>query len=83
MKTIRFIAAVAALLAASAAPSAAQDGASGVTAPESSGQYVYFEEMVPSGEDGIRLLTRIYLPEGDGPFPVVVTRTPYVWGSGD
>ena len=83
MKTIRFIAAVAALLAASAAPSAAQDGASGVPAPESSGQYVYFEEMVPSGEDGIRLLTRIYLPEGDGPFPVVVTRTPYVWGSGD
>lgn len=83
MKTIRFIAAVAALLAASAAPSAAQDGASGVPAPESSGQYVYFEEMVPSGEDGIRLLTRIYLPEGDGPFPVVVTRTPYVWGTGD
>ena len=83
MKTIRFIAAVAALLAVSAAPSAAQDGASGVPAPELSGQYVYFEEMVPSGEDGIRLLTRIYLPEGDGPFPVVVTRTPYVWGSGD
>ena len=83
MKTIRFIAAVAALLAASAAPSAAQDGASGVPAPELSGQYVYFEEMVPSGEDGIRLLTRIYLPEGDGPFPVVVTRTPYVWGTGD
>lgn len=83
MKTIRFIAAVAALLAASAAPSAAQGGASGVPAPELSGQYVYFEEMVPSGEDGIRLLTRIYLPEGDGPFPVVVTRTPYVWGSGD
>ena len=83
MKTVRFIAAVAALLAASAAPSAAQNGASGVPAPESSGQYVYFEKMVPSGEDGIRLLTRIYLPEGDGPFPVVVTRTPYVWGSGD
>ena len=83
MKTIRFIAAVAALLAASAAPSAAQDGASVRFAPELSGQYVYFEEMVPSGEDGIRLLTRIYLPEGDGPFPVVVTRTPYVWGSGD
>ena len=83
MKTIRFIAAVVALWAASAAPSAAQDGASGVPAPELSGQYVYFEKMVPSGEDGIRLLTRIYLPEGDGPFPVVVTRTPYVWGTGD
>lgn len=47
-------------------------------APKVSDGYVYFEEMVPSGEDGIRLLTRIYLPEGEGPFPVVVTRTPYV-----
>lgn len=83
MKTIRFIAAVVALWAASAAPSAAQDGASVRFAPELCGEYVYFEEMVPSGEDGIRLLTRIYLPEGDGPFPVVVTRTPYVWGTGD
>lgn len=46
--------------------------------PQVSESYVYFEEMVPSGEDGIRLLTRIYLPEGEGPFPVVVTRTPYV-----
>lgn len=45
--------------------------------------YVYVEEMVPSGEEGVRLLTRIYLPEGDGPFPTVVTRTPYVWGEGD
>ena len=43
------------------------------------GGYTYREEMVPGG-DGVRLLTRIYLPEGDGSHPVVVTRTPYVYG---
>lgn len=48
----------------------------------SSKGYVYSEEMVPSGVDSIRLLTRIYLPEGEGPFPVVVTRTPYVFNNG-
>jgi len=45
--------------------------------------YTYKEVMVPSGEEGTRLCTRIYLPEGEGPFPTVVTRTPYVWGKGD
>lgn len=52
-------------------------------APVVSDGYVYFEEMIPSGTDSIRLLTRIYLPEGDGPFPVVVTRTPYVFMKDD
>ena len=37
--------------------------------------YTYTEEMVPGG-GGFKLLTRIYLPEGEGPWPVVVTRTP-------
>jgi len=47
------------------------------------GNYRYFEEMVEGG-DGFKLLTRIYLPEGEGPWPVVVTRTPYVYmGRGD
>lgn len=27
--------------------------------------------------DGVRLATDLYLPEGDGPFPVVLERTPY------
>lgn len=45
--------------------------------------YRYFEEMVGGG-DTFRLMTRVYLPEGEGPWPVVVTRTPYVYGgSGD
>lgn len=47
------------------------------------GGYTYREEMVEGG-DLCKLLTRIYLPEGDGPWPVVVTRTPYVYmGRGD
>ena len=45
--------------------------------------YTYREEMVKGGSEA-RLMTRIYLPEGEGPWPVVVTRTPYVYGgSGD
>ncbi|MDO9519880.1 MAG: CocE/NonD family hydrolase [Pseudohongiella sp.] len=32
--------------------------------------------MVPM-RDGVNLATNIYLPEGDGPFAVVLTRTPY------
>jgi hypothetical protein len=43
------------------------------------GEYTYHEEMVQGG-DTVHLLTRIYLPEGPGPHPVVVTRTPYVYG---
>lgn len=33
-------------------------------------------EMI-SMRDGVRLYTEIFLPEGDGPFPVVLTRSPY------
>ena len=32
--------------------------------------------MVPM-RDGVNLATNIYLPEGEGPWPVVLTRTPY------
>ena len=32
--------------------------------------------MVPM-RDGVKLATNIYLPDGDGPWPVVLTRTPY------
>jgi predicted acyl esterase len=34
------------------------------------------EEMVAM-RDGVHLATSIYLPEGEGPWPVVLTRTPY------
>lgn len=50
--------------------------------PESHG-YTYTEEMVEGG-GGLRLLTRIYLPDGEGPWPVIVTRTPHTClGRGD
>jgi predicted acyl esterase len=32
--------------------------------------------MVPMS-DGVKLATDVYLPPGDGPFPVILTRTPY------
>ncbi len=34
------------------------------------------EAMVPC-RDGVRLATDVYLPDGDGPFPVILERTPY------
>ena len=34
------------------------------------------EHMVPC-RDGVRLATDVYLPEGAGPFPVILERTPY------
>ena len=33
-------------------------------------------EMVPM-RDGVKLATNVYLPDGQGPWPVVLTRTPY------
>lgn len=36
-------------------------------------------ELVPM-RDGTKLATDIYLPEGDGPFPAIVIRTPYPRG---
>lgn len=40
--------------------------------------YIYMDTVVPGGH-GHRLITRIYLPKGEGPWPVVVTRTPYAY----
>ncbi|HKG21692.1 MAG TPA: CocE/NonD family hydrolase, partial [Blastocatellia bacterium] len=34
------------------------------------------DEMV-AARDGVKLATSIYLPEGNGPWPVVLIRTPY------
>ncbi|HKF54712.1 MAG TPA: CocE/NonD family hydrolase, partial [Blastocatellia bacterium] len=36
----------------------------------------HLEQMVPM-RDGVKLGTNIYLPEGQGPWPVVLERTPY------
>ncbi len=34
------------------------------------------DHMVPM-RDGVKLATTVFLPEGDGPWPVILTRTPY------
>ncbi|MCI0488700.1 MAG: CocE/NonD family hydrolase [Blastocatellia bacterium] len=44
------------------------------TAAAESGRQI--EEMVAM-RDGVKLATTVYLPAGDGPFPVVLVRTPY------
>lgn len=41
--------------------------------------YIYIDTVVKGG-GGHDLVTRIYLPKGEGPWPVVVTRTPYPRG---
>jgi putative CocE/NonD family hydrolase len=33
-------------------------------------------EMIPM-RDGVKLATDLYFPEGDGPFPIILIRTPY------
>src|SRR5689334_24632504 len=38
-------------------------------------------EAMAAMRDGVRLATSIYLPEGKGPFPVVLIRTPYGKGT--
>jgi predicted acyl esterase len=40
------------------------------------------EEMVKM-RDGVKLATSIYLPDGEGPWPAVLTRTPYGKDRGD
>ncbi len=39
-----------------------------------------FQELMIEGGEGYKLFTKIYLPEGKGPWPVVMTRTPYAYG---
>ncbi len=34
-------------------------------------------EVMVEMRDGVHLATTVYLPEGDGPWPVILTRTPY------
>ncbi|MFP6583867.1 MAG: CocE/NonD family hydrolase [Candidatus Hydrogenedentota bacterium] len=40
-------------------------------------EYPVPEHLIVPMRDGVMLGTNIYLPEGDGPWPVVLTRTPY------
>ncbi|MBI3838876.1 MAG: hypothetical protein HY288_13215 [Planctomycetia bacterium] len=36
-----------------------------------------FKEVMVPMRDGVKLATNVFLPAGDGPWPVVLTRTPY------
>lgn len=47
----------------------------GVTAQEK--EYPLPDHVKVPMRDGVKLGTNIYLPEGDGPWPVILTRTPY------
>ena len=58
-------------LAVAACSSSGNEGADAM--PESGGCTVVQAPM----RDGINLATEVYLPEGDGPFPVILQRTPY------
>jgi putative CocE/NonD family hydrolase len=38
----------------------------------------HYEDMMVKMRDGVGLMTRVYFPKGEGPWPVLITRTPYV-----
>lgn len=45
------------------------------------GGYTFERHLVPM-RDGVKLATGVLTPEGEGPFPVVITRTAYgIWGA--
>lgn len=62
------------LLVLLALPAAAQRFPAG-DVPEQK-NYVYVDTVTYSA-DGHRMVTQVYLPKGEGPWPVVVYRTPY------
>jgi predicted acyl esterase len=46
--------------------------------PEQIAALPKWTEMTMSARDGVKLAANVFLPEGDGPFPVVLSRTPYL-----
>src|SRR5262245_26651060 len=66
------------LVAALAAPGIfAQDSKQAAPAAAQQQSTPRHEDVMIKMRDGIELGTTIYYPEGDGPWPVVVCRTPY------
>jgi len=68
--TLTLAGAAPAALAQSASPAAAP-AAPAATAPK-------MIEVITPMRDGTKLAANVYLPEGAGPWPVVLTRTPYL-----
>ena len=48
-----------------------------VSAQVHAAELVRHTEYMVEMRDGVKLATSVYLPEGDGPWPAIVTRTPY------
>lgn len=45
--------------------------------PDRNGRGSVTSDVIVRARDGVRLATDVYLPEGPGPFPTVLTRLPY------
>jgi predicted acyl esterase len=48
-----------------------------VLSPFASAQEVRSLDVMVAMRDGVKLATTVYLPDGDGPWPLVLNRTPY------
>src|SRR5690349_7662365 len=70
---------VLALVAALAAPTVFAQENNKPAAPAAAAKQAEprHEDVMVKMRDGIELATTIYYPDGDGPWPVVVSRTPY------
>ena len=49
----------------------------GAASPGQEDGYPVSEHVKVAMRDGVKLGTNVYLPEGEGPWPVILTRTPY------
>jgi len=77
MRTLRRLL-VLAIAAALAAPVVlAQDTKAAAPAAQATQAGPRHEDVMVAMRDGVELATTIYFPEGDGPWPAVVSRTPY------
>ena len=55
----------------------AQRGQAGRQRPQVTDEELNHTEYMVAMRDGVRLATSVYLPEGEGPWPVLIQRTPY------
>ena len=74
MKTLMFASAALTLALGTAAPAMAQPAAPPAAAAKSDRQF----EIITPMRDGTKLAANVFLPEGKGPWPVILTRTPYL-----
>jgi predicted acyl esterase len=68
---------IAAALLAASAPAVAQGAAQAAPPPPAEPPLPHTEIFIPM-RDGVKLAASVYLPQGSGPWPVILTRTPYL-----